>query len=88
MSSKEIGSKQREILVWLCKYGSWYEHCGWLFGSHHKTINLLESLLKRGLVSSEVRRRGTLKAITVYKPTEEAFTVANVATRTIEEEPA
>jgi predicted ArsR family transcriptional regulator len=51
--TRPLGSTQKNFLWNLFKEKGWYQGCGWIWGDRHTGI--LESLMKRGLVSAEVK---------------------------------
>jgi hypothetical protein len=66
--SRQLGSEQRRFLETLVEHGYWYggaHGCGWQWGSKSETLRLLESLLRRALVTSETRESGMRKGSSV-----------------------
>jgi hypothetical protein len=51
MKTRPLGTSQKSFLWTLYREKGWYQGAGWLWGSTHASI--LESLMKRGLVSAE-----------------------------------
>lgn len=51
MKTRPLGTTQKSFLWTLYREKGWYKGAGWLWGSTHTSI--LESLMKRGLVSVE-----------------------------------
>lgn len=49
---KQLKSVQSSVLSLLADSGgTWKTGCGWLWGSAHRTENVLDSLVPRGLVT-------------------------------------
>lgn len=58
---QQLGSEQRRFLETLVEHGYWYGGaygCGWTWGNNSQTLRLLESLLRRALVTTETRPSG------------------------------
>jgi hypothetical protein len=51
---KKLGAIQQQVLKDMGEYGEWYEGCGWTWNTASGTTRIMESLLKRGLVTKEV----------------------------------
>lgn len=49
---RPLGETQIRVLDSLARHnGSWWPACGWIWTSTSETVRLMESLLRRGLVS-------------------------------------
>lgn len=47
----QMGDRQRAVLRALREHGGWSKRCGWVWTTERETELILESLVKRGLVS-------------------------------------
>lgn len=56
--SRALGSNQVQALRCLADHnnGTWYPDAGWVWGNTSTTVRLLDSLVKRGLATKEMRR--------------------------------
>jgi DNA-binding PadR family transcriptional regulator len=52
-----IGANQRDVIghMMLRTRGAWWAGCGWNWGSSSQTVRVLESLVRRGLVTKSER---------------------------------
>jgi hypothetical protein len=49
---RSLGETQQDVLDSLREHGGyWHPGCGWLWDTHSGTVKIMESLLKRGLVT-------------------------------------
>jgi hypothetical protein len=75
--ARPLGKKQESILRSLREHTYWSANCGWIHGTHSRTVKLLESLIPRGLVvraEEPTGHTGTLAALygktrVTYRPT-------------------
>jgi hypothetical protein len=68
-----LGKRQQVVLRYLGERREWYGGCGWHWGTYSETVRLMESLVRRGLVTKETclhKHRGSYN--TVYRPVVEA----------------
>lgn len=49
--ARKIGDVQRHVLRSLVDHKDWHENSGWLWDTTGNTTRIMESLLKRGLVT-------------------------------------
>lgn len=54
--TRPLGENQQHVLDALKRHGSFYAGCGWVWGNYSTTVRILDSLVKRGLVSRTERR--------------------------------
>lgn len=82
----KIGKNQAGILRALNEHGQWSRLSGWLWSTASETERLLDSLVRRGLVTKTQEPRMTLggtRTVTVYRPTEREKALAETAPRHI-----
>jgi hypothetical protein len=48
---RPLGETQQAVLKSLSREGFWFDGCGWLWDNRSGTTKIMESLLKRGLVT-------------------------------------
>ena len=46
----KLGKNQEVVLDAISRHRRYYESCGWYFGTHKETVQILNSLVKKGLV--------------------------------------
>lgn len=51
MSNHKLGKRQKAVLSALKEKGSWYPCCGWVWNNCSGTKSILDSLVRKGLVS-------------------------------------
>ncbi len=56
MPPRPLGVTQKYVLESLQRHGEWYPQCGWMWDTFSGTVKIMESLVKRGLVSSRTAR--------------------------------
>lgn len=56
--ARPLGENQRHALKVLAEHngGTWYPGAGWIWTNVSTTVRLLDSLVKRGLATKEIRR--------------------------------
>ena len=59
-ASSRLGSRQKEILKLLEENQQYFKGCGWKYSSHSETIEILDSLVSRELVLSELPEDGII----------------------------
>jgi DNA-binding IclR family transcriptional regulator len=65
-NTRVLGETQADVLDSLKRHGQWYERCGWVWDTPSGTRRVLESLVRRGLVT-----KGPLSwapSLDVYRP--------------------
>lgn len=45
------GKVQQHMLYRLRESGQWYAGCGWYWGCHSETVRVMDSLVRKGLVT-------------------------------------
>ena len=71
---RELGETQFLVLRALREHGSWYPACGWIWDTYSGTKRVLDSLVKRGLVTTTTRKTKYYGEMTEYRPVKEANT--------------
>ena len=54
---KPLGETQRSVLRALAEHGQWHVMCGWMWDTTSGTIRVLESLVRRGLVTKTTEKK-------------------------------
>jgi len=49
--SRPLGKNQQNLIDSLKEHDFWYNGCGWVWDTHSNTQRILDSLVKRGLVT-------------------------------------
>lgn len=49
--NRPLGAHQKDMLDCMRDHKKWYPGCGWLWTTPSRTIQLLDSLVRRGLVN-------------------------------------
>lgn len=60
-----LGSRQRVVVEWLQEGHVYTKNCGWKYSSHSETVEILDSLVERGLVSVEPIGDGKSYTLTI-----------------------
>lgn len=57
---RPLGENQRQALRCLAEFnnGTWHPGAGWVWNNTSTTVRLLDSLVRRGLATKEMRRYG------------------------------
>jgi hypothetical protein len=63
---KKLGTTQQSVFEELQRSGGWYEGCGWNWDTNSNTTRIMESLVKRGLVTKTVSKQGLFPWVVVY----------------------
>ena len=51
----KLGKNQLGVIRCLKTYGSWdHRSCSWVWDTHSNTVRILDSLVKRGVVTAEL----------------------------------
>lgn len=53
-----LGSRQKVVLEELATHHTYFKKCGWKFNSHSETVEVLDSLVSRGIVVSSLTTEG------------------------------
>lgn len=70
--TRPLGARQEAVLDALIRHRTYPG--GWYWDNHSTTVEILDSLVKRGLASAEVRTaRYTGDSYNVYRPTEAGY---------------
>jgi hypothetical protein len=64
MNQRPLGKTQQKVLDCLREHRTYYAGCGWVWDTHRGTVRILDSLVKRGLVT----RIDDSRAWSTYKP--------------------
>lgn len=67
-SNRKLGRRQVEALAMLKEHGSYWKKCGWKYNSHSESVELFESLVNRGFVSSIANEEGNTVYTFVSEP--------------------
>jgi hypothetical protein len=62
----KLGCNQSALLKSLCHHGAWYEGCGWSWGSTRATRRLLDTLVRRKLAYTELKRYAPLAHVAEF----------------------
>ena len=66
--ARALGSTQQAVLRCLRQHKCWYLGCGWIWSNNSETVRLMESLVKRGLVTKS-KTTGLMGAqVDLYMP--------------------
>lgn len=61
-----LGSRQKSILEELRAHAQYFKGCGWLYLSHSETVEVLDSLVNRGIVEVDVRDGQKVYTLVVF----------------------
>jgi len=67
-SSRKLGRRQAEALALLKEHGTYSKGCGWKYNSHSESVEIYESLVGRGFVSSIANDDGQVQYTFVSEP--------------------
>lgn len=77
MTNRALGKTQKGVLKALISHGSYHAGCGWCWSTHKGTVKVLETLVKKGLVSADEREVTRTLSIYPRTITETQFTITD-----------